>query len=445
MKSNNLIIIEPQGYLDSSNATELFQSLSINKDCKNIFISFKKLISFNKPGVTNLVLSLRKLQDKYLCNIGFVNCSNKQVKQLIGMCTKENLLSLSIFDNENVLKLFTSHKKISKQDIQILKNDQASAILLELKSKDYDAKIVEEIEQYDNTLAIENTHIYSHSVTMPLFDKIDNTIIYHLTSFMDSSINNKFDFLFHQNLMRVGFRIFILDISSVSALNIDGIKFILKLYKNVIDNNSILAIYGLKENSISPKLKGVIDKSKIILVNNEKEIKGNSEILDELKTSIRKLSQINPIDKKAVTELNNIINPILESIQSFSTIKYKKQSIKAIKNIEFNIFDDYIAIILGQYGDFNSTITIILTKILAQKTVSFLVKNQTNIDNELEDIFSAISKKIENILGQCSLKIYTTPPRITDDIMGLAMFLKDQKAIEAHFKFDEEDLKIYIT
>jgi len=70
----------------------------------------------------------------------------------------------------------------------------------------------------------------------------------------------------------------------------------------------------------------------------------------------------------------------------------------------------------------------------------------------LEDVFSAISHKIEDVLGKSNIKISTTPPRIVEDIMDLVISGGERIVVREGFNrndldrvFENVDVEIYLS
>ncbi len=104
----NTAIFYPQGFLDGLNASIIIEpsdsGFVISKKPNAVFVSLKKIVFFNKKGLSILVDSLKIIQDKIHCAIGFCEYDDKKYKTILSMFDGD--LEFSLFENLKVMSLF---------------------------------------------------------------------------------------------------------------------------------------------------------------------------------------------------------------------------------------------------------------------------------------------------------------------------------------------------
>ena len=101
----NSAVFYPQGFVDGLNANFIIEASDINftisKKPKAVFISLKKVIFFNKKGLSILMNAVRKIQENIHCSVGFCEYDKKKYDTILSMF--ENELDFSLFENIKVL------------------------------------------------------------------------------------------------------------------------------------------------------------------------------------------------------------------------------------------------------------------------------------------------------------------------------------------------------
>jgi len=123
----NSAIFYPQGFLDGLNANFIIEasdvSFTISKKPKAVFISLKKVIFFNKKGLSILMNTVRKIQENIHCSVGFCEYDKKKYNTILSMF--ENELDFSLFENIKVLSLFFDDTSDIEKKILVYNRIQA--------------------------------------------------------------------------------------------------------------------------------------------------------------------------------------------------------------------------------------------------------------------------------------------------------------------------------
>ena len=111
---NSIAVFHPQGFLDGNNAPFVIgisdRNFVLQKKCDAVLVSLKKVVFFNKNGITMLVDILRDIRDKIMTSI------NTQATNII-----EESFKISIEELNNSIDKLNSTIKRDENMKNILK------------------------------------------------------------------------------------------------------------------------------------------------------------------------------------------------------------------------------------------------------------------------------------------------------------------------------------
>ena len=271
---NNIAVFHPQGFLDGNNAPFVIgisdRNFVLQKKCDAVLVSLKKVVFFNKNGITMLVDILRDIRGKTDAVVGFCDYDAKKYKTIFDMF--KNDLDFSLFENMEVASLFAGPSKKCK-DTKILvysdDSDQKNQLAIELYERGYSTTIAKDKDFLKSKrdsfqIVIENSYLGIYSSKIAAHIK-GNVVVYTLQNYIDSSVSSAFDLNYHQNSLKVGFKLFVFDAARVSSMNVHGVNFLSKLSISAAEYGATICIAGLKSEKITNRFKNELEDSGILL------------------------------------------------------------------------------------------------------------------------------------------------------------------------------------
>ncbi len=456
-------IFQPQGFLDSNNAPFIIEQNEVlefkkRKDIEGIFISLKKVIFFNKNGIDELLKRLLDIaNERKNIIIGFTDYDQRKFETLLKIF--KDSVNCNLFENQKIASLFIGEAKEENKKRKIIvynqNTEQKNIIAVELIERGYSVVIAKNQEDFNkkkNSFDIAIQQSYLGLYNQKIVAKIkDNSIIYILRNFIDSQFQNIFDINYHENLLRVGFKLFIFDITNISSMNIHGANFLTKLSTAGAEYNATFVIVGSDEKKVTKALKENLELAGIIFYE-------SIEALFEDKKFIENIMQHSPIAKKnsqgitkeIVKNLPLFIEAAVNTIEVMSGIKAVKTNIQA-KPLNIDKTDkEYFAATIGFYGYFEAIMILIFSKKLIKESCSILLEQEEEIDDltlldTLGEFVNIIAGKVKASLAKENININITLPRTYQNIDSLIKSQKKKKGVQIDFEFDKEPFYFYVS
>ncbi len=462
---NQTAFFNPQGFLDGNNAPFIIDSndrrlIKHKNDIKAVLVSLKKVIFFNKNGLS-IILDILHDIAKFKKNgiiIGFTDYDKNKFESMKKIFKKS--ANFNLFENQEVASLLIDEVKEEDKNKRVLvwneDSEQKNILAVELIERGYSTTIAKDkgdfIARKDNfDIAIENSYLglYNQKIVAKIKD---NIIIYILKDFIDSEFSNMFDIGYHYNLLRVGFKLFVFDMSSVSSVNIHGINFLAKLATGGAEYDALFVVIGSNEHKMTQSFKETLEDAGILFYKDmETLLKDEETVKEAMKNSptVQKNSQ--GITKEIVKNLPIFINSTITTIEVMSNIKAEKKAVNAkemeIKDTDLN---EYFAATLGIYGFFECKIILVFSKKLIEESCKILIDENEELTDALlldtlGEFVNIIGGKTKAELAKKNIDINITLPRTYKDIKLLQEEQKGKKGIQIDFEFNKEPFYFYIS
>ena len=451
-------IFYPQGFLDGLNASAIIEpsdsGFVISKKPKAVFVSLKKIIFFNKKGLSILVDSLKIIQDKIHCSIGFCEFDDKKYKTIISMFDGD--LDFSLFENLKVMSLFFDENSENDKKILIYNDDsdqknQLAIELYEMGYKPYVAKDFTDFKEKEDEytkygIIVRYSYIANAEHRVNVHIK-NNMIFYILNNFIDSSIVKTFDIVYHNNLLRVGFKVFVFDITNVSSMNIHGVNFLAKLSTAGAEYGTTFCMVGVNDKKLSEQLKNDLEDSGIILYKDMDEFLADEDIKKESLSGGKVPAKSKKLTKNIITHLNTFVDTAMHITQMLSQKKGKKKSVK-VDTFKINSDKECFIVLFGIYKEINATFSMIFSKNLLLSTCKIFIDNP----NDKEELFDALSEyanivssKIKTDFKLHKVNVEITLPRVFQDAKQAIEFYDDRKGVLIELEYEGEILELFLS
>lgn len=454
-----IAFFNPQGFIDGTNAPFIIDNFDyqylLEQKPKAIFVSLKKVIFFNKKGLSYLTDIMNKAKDKLGCAIGFCDYDRKKYEAIISMYKED--VDFSLFEKGEVVNMFFSDKDGTADKKILIYNedlDQKNQMMLELYEKGYrpeTAKDDRDFEQkrkdYIDDVIIQNSYVGS-------FDKKivaniqDNVIVYTLHHFVDSDVAKAFDLEYHENSLRVGFKLFLFNATNVSSMNIHGINFLAKIATAGAEYGATFCIAGINKKNLTEKLKNDLEDAGILVYGSLEEFFGDEEIKSEAGGGTVDAKKQKKINRAMIEKLPIFIEASIHTIEIMSQIEAKKDSVN-MGTVSIDTEDELYSSSIGFYGDMDGIITLVFRKDLVKKACALLLGGFENTDEDIIDALgefvNIIGGKIKSLLAENGVRIHITLPRTFIKSSDIKDFLKNKKGVLMQFSFDDEPFRFFLS
>ena len=452
---NKVAIFYPTGFLDGDNASSIITGADeqeiIFKKPEAVFVSLKKIIFFNKKGISYLAERLSFLKDECMAFVGFCDYDIKIYNSILS--TFVNNITFSLIEKEEMLFLFCGSKKLEDKSIIIYSNDQSqknqiAMTLIERKLKVQIAKNEDEFEKDKKNFdfVVQNSYLGNIEKAVAVFIK-NNIIIYSLKGFIDSNIFNTFDMKYHKNSIKVGFRIFCFDMSEVSSINIHGANFLSKLSIDGAEFGVSIVVCGLNSNKTTSRITQDLEDAGILMYDNLKSFFEDEEVVNQTNIEAQKMAKKTKMSKKIISILPDVIESTIRTIEILSNKKASKESVK-IQNLKSNMGDEIVAAIVGFYDDVDALFLLIMDKDDVQDVCKILLPKEFSVE-ELFDAFSefanVISGKILQKFKSKHMNAEVTMPRIFDKISEVKKLESTKHGVQTNFKIGNKEMILFLT
>lgn len=397
---NSIAIFSPAGFIDGAMSKTIIEPNDMaflkEKMPVCVFVSFKKVIFFNKIGFNNIINTLQNIKEELKISIALCDYNEKMFKSFFDMADQK--ITYSLFETLEIGMLFfnKSNGENNKVLIYTTNQKQDSKLALSLAQKGYDAHIAKDCDDFKTQInnfdyALSMTHIMNDEKNMQIEIK-NGVVIYNLDGYIDSSFAENFDKKYYENLLKVGFKYFIFDGTNVSSFNVYGTAFLASLSVLSAEYGVVMAVCNIKNTTQT--LKNELEDGGILVYdstqdfyNDESTISGGAGMLS---------NKINNISKNLIEILPNIVALISSSISSIlKTQITKKQA--SLMPFKATGFEDYIGAYIAFYGDIDGKLLLCMSEDSAKDICKVLLDETKEISRH--DIATALGEFM-NIIGE---------------------------------------------
>jgi CheY-specific phosphatase CheX/anti-anti-sigma regulatory factor len=447
----------PTGFIDGENAIDIVSPLDVDylKSIKpeGIFISLKKVVFFNKRGISLIIESLNSVRDKNGAIIGFCDYDIKKYKMIVEMFKGDMFFSL--FDSADIVSLYIGDDISTFKEKKILvyndKHEQKNQLALELYERGFAPIIAKNRADFlakrkDVDLFIENSYLGNLDKTPTVFIK-DNVIVYTLKNFVDSDISKKFDLTYHNNTLRVGFKVFLFDATEVSSINVHGVNFIAKLSIAAAEYGATIAMCGLNARKITEKLTHDLEDAGVAIYPGLKDLFDDEELLSEAQNSTSVAKKGKGINKQLISYLPVVAEAALKTIENLSGQKIKRNALKLQELISSNT-ESAFGVSIGFYGDIEGVLILIMEQDIAKKTCKILLEDENKEDDLLDalgEFVHIIGGKISQMLHKKGVKIDITMPRTFGSLKEVMSAQTKTKGAQIDMELEGKPLILFLT
>jgi len=450
-------IFSPVGFLDGENANEIISSQDvdflINFKLEGAFISLKKVIFFNKRGITVLIESLLRVRDDCGTAVGFCDYDDKKYKMILDMFL--DTLNFSLLDTSDIVRLFYGDDIQNAKDKKILiyveSSEQKNQLAMELYERGFSPIIAKDENDFlakreDAEYIIKNSYLGKMDKTPAVFIK-HNVVIYTLKGFVDSEVSKKFDMVYHKNSIKVGFKLFIFDAGNVSAINIHGANFISKLSTAGAEYGVSIVVCGIDKRKISDKILNDLEDTGVLVYPSIAEFFQDDELIKAAYESTGTAAKNSGVTKKLISILTTVIDSTIKTIEVLCGYNAKKKSIK-IKELCLKEDCAYLSSSIGFYGDIEGILILSFEKSIVE-TVCKILLDEGYSDSDLLDALGEfthiIGGKIAQQLHKDGVKICLTMPRVFHSIKDVLVFQKNSRGAQVDLDVNEKNITLFLT
>lgn len=455
-----ITIVSPQGFLDGNNTDTFLTVEDMNHLSKAtsemILVSLKKVIFFNKNGLESFVRFFAKLRKQKSVIVGFCDYDKKKYDTIVKYYG--NNLHFSLFKSAEIAYLFTSSFKNESKNVLLWIEDksQRAALAIELHNNGHNPIIAQNEEDYIDLRRAKDRYdaIIELSFLGQMGQKIGsrvsgNAIIYSVSSYLDNSIISSFNKEYHDNSLRVGFRLFIFDAFDVISMNVHALNFFSKLSSAAAEYNATLCFVGLKFDKTPIVFKNTLEDAGIMFFEHMDDILKNKELLDELGAGTSaNVKNLKTINKKNILELPSFIDAAVSTLEMMTNAKAIKKSVE-LTTLNLGDPDGKIASSIGYYGSLDGMVVLIFPTAIAKKACELLIGEQTDdldlILDTLAELVNIVGGKIKTLLADRDISVDITLPRTYKEIADLCSVIGERKGALVELEFSGDKFVFFLT
>ncbi len=450
-----LAIFNPQGFLDGGNARSVILPQDVTTvvyaKCEVVLVSLKKIVFFNKRGLSTVLEALQQVENKSGAMVGFCDYDNKKFNMIMDMYNK--VVPFSMFDTEEIGSLFAGGA--SKNSSVLVYNDdkeQKNQLSMELYELGYEPKVAKDMDEYTKLSSegsfkyiIRNSRLGSFDRAIQVFIK-NNSVIYMLKEFLDSSLADNFDMLHHENALKLGFSYYLFEASKVSSVNVHAVNFIAKLSTAGAEHGATISVCGLTEHSITQALKNDLEDAGVLLYKDIHEYFSDKELFGEDGGGALNVKKPRSITKKLVEILPMIMEVSNKMIESMSHGKLEKTNIKVQ---DLTLKDEQVySVAIAFYGQVEGMMALSFSKDVAIRACKVLLHGEygdTEILDALGELINIIGGKLISKLRAKNIKANITMPRTYASSAELMAHKKGTKGAQVDFNMDSSPMTLFLT
>lgn len=456
---NALAVFYPQGFLDGESAKVIIEpqdiALLMEKRCEAALISMKKIVFFNKRGLSTIVELLGQIQEKTGAIIGFCDYDAKKYRMIMEMYQYQ--VGFSLFETDEIATLFAGVPLCKNPDDKKIivfnsNSDQKNQLVLELYERGYKPFVPKDKESFEAQrksyeYVISNSYIGSFQKQVQVHIK-ENVIVYSLSSFVDSGLSEKFDMRYHDNSLKVGFVFFLFNAHNVSSINVHGVNFLSKLSTAGAEYGATIAVCGLSDRNITTKLRHDLEDAGILLYPSMKDFFEDEDLLGEGGGGAISTKKTQHITKQLVEVLPLITQTAMHTVEVMTQCEVVKSSLK-IQPLKLNESQTMMGVAIAFYGGLSGLLVMVFEESIARKACKVLLDKEDSTRGELMDALGEFVNIIGGKFAQQMLKrqykIETTMPRTFEKVADILQDKKDKKGAQVDFNVEGTSLVLFLT
>ncbi len=459
IKKRRIALFAPQGFLDGNSASGLItmQDMEFTRSTgvSMILVSMKKVVFFNKNGITILLDTMMKLQKDLKATIGFCDYDRKQYNAFFNFFDGE--IPFSLFKTLDVAMLFAGGMEAKENENVLIYNEdstQRSMQAIEIYDRGYNPVVVQREDEFESRLQDSDKFAHIVDITYLGFmgSKIaaktrGNCVIYYLKGFLDGSVTEQFDVMYHRNCLKVGFQLFMFDATRVSSLNIHAANFFSKLSTAGAEYGALIAIVGLDMEKTPKAFVEELEDAGIMFFDNETDFLTDETVRSLAGGGSAVKKDRSRLTKPVVARLPLFVEAAMGTIQMMTNMMAIKESM----NIQpFKASGkDLMASSIAFYGDIDGMVTLVMPKKLVVKACVLLLGEESDDDEILGDALSElvniVAGKSKTMLQEAGVNINITLPRSYTCIEDLQSTLEGLHGVQVNFSFDDYPFTFYLS
>lgn len=453
-----LATFHPQGFLDGGNARGVIEPQDINfvtsTKCEVILVSLKKIIFFNRRGLSTVLESLQVIGNKLGAMIGFCDYDDKKFNMIMDMYNGH--VPFSLFDTEAIGGLFASSSNKEAGECKILvyndDTDQRNKISMELYELGYKPTVAKSHEEYEKLkedgfeFIIRHSHLGSIDRAIQIHIK-DNVVVYSLKDFLDSGLAEDFDMQHHENALKIGFNYYLFEASKVSSTNVHAVNFIAKLSTAGAEHGATIAVCGLTEQSITEPLKNDLEDAGVLIYDDLDSYFSDSELFGEDGGGALSGKKPRNITKKLVEILPIIMETTIKTIESMTHGKLERKSTK-VQDLALLDTKNTLSVAIAFYGQAEGMMVLSFDEAIAKKACAVLLDDDSShgeLMDALCELINIIGGKLVQHLTKKNLHVSITMPRAYKNADEALTHKKGTKGAQIDFEMDGKPVVLFLT
>jgi CheY-specific phosphatase CheX/anti-anti-sigma regulatory factor len=370
---------------------------------------------------------------------------------------EKNLL-FSLYKTFRVATLFTT-PSVGNESILVWNENYEQRNLqgIELFEMGYNPVVAHRKKDFIDHLKRENAYeeivedTYIGSVGIVPFARVSGSaVIYTLQGYLDATIEQQFDYIYHNKAIRTGFKLFIFDMKNIVSMNVKVLDFFERLVKDTTQIGGTICIVNLEEISSLRKIREELEEMNIQLFKNLEEILNNKELMIELGGVVKDDKEHHKaLTKNLINHLPSFINATVTTLEMMVAIKAVKADRIKIKELELKDKKQKIASSIGFYGDLEGIIILVFPIELAKKSCSTMIGEEITSMGEvldsLAEFVNIIAGRVKTYLEDQKIGVSITLPRTYASIDELFETLTMHKGVQVDLNFNQETFTFFLT
>jgi len=457
-----IAVFYPQGFIDANNAHFIITEDKINwilkkKDVRMILVSLKRVVFFNINGIRILLdnMKIARKRGPSLI-IGFCDYNSMQYETIMRFFDKN--IDFSLYKTFKIATMFTT-PSVAQETILVWNEnyEQRNLQSIELFERGYNPVVVHKKKDFLEHLKRENAYdevvdeTFIGSAGIVPFARVSGSaVVYTFTGYLDASIDNQFDYIYHNRAVRAGFKLFVFDMKNIVSMNVKVLDFFQRLTKDAEKYDGTIAIANLKVTDTMVQIKKELEKLNIRFFQNLDELFNNKKLLAELGGVIKEhYNHSKSVTKGLVSHLPSFINATASTLEMMLGVSAVKMGRIKIKNLEVVDGNKKLASSIGFYGDLEGIIILVFPFSLAKKSCSMMIGEEIETLGEvldsLAEFVNVIAGRVKSHLAEQDIGISITLPRTYSSIDELLSTLHLSKGIQVDLNFNGERFTFFLT
>ena len=461
IKKQRVAVFYPQGFLDGNSASELITIPDMQavkaSNAVVVVVSMKRVVFFNKNGIQIILDALSKLQKEMKLTIGFCDYNKQQYEAFFKYFNKD--VPFSLFKTLDIAMLFGGvHKEEEKEgNVLVWHEDptQRSMQAIEVYDRGF-TPVVAQTEE-DFLARRKDEKLFYAVVEMSYLGLMANRIaaktrgncvIYYLKGFLDGSVTEQFDVLYHQNCLKVGFQLFMFDATRVSSLNIHAANFFSRLSTAGAEYGALIAIVGLDMEKTPKAFVEELEDAGIMFFENESDFFADETVQSMSGGGAAVKKEKNKLTKAMVAKLPVFVDATLDTLEMMTGMEAVKEGM----NVQ--AFDAWggealMGSSIAFYGDIDGRITLVMPRELVKKACALLIGEESDdteiLADALSELVNIIAGKSKTHLQESRTNINITLPRNYLELEDLRQTLEGIQGVQVDFSFGDYPFIFYLS